>query len=176
MRTTHYEETALARFFFSNTKTSILWLVVRLYVGWEWLAAGWAKMHNPLWWGNDAGAALTGFVQGALGKTTGLHPDVPMWYASFLQKYVLPHTNTWSNFVVIGELLVGIALIAGIFVGISAFFGAFMNFNYLLAGTVSVNPVFFLLGVLLILAWRVSGYIGLDYYILPRLYHLFKRR
>ncbi len=175
MRHTHYDEVALARFFFSNTKVAALWLVVRLYVGWEWLAAGWSKMHNPLWWGNEAGGALTGFIQGALTKTTGVHPDVPMWYANFLQNYVLPNVVTWSNAVALGELLVGIALIIGFLVGISAFFGAFMNFNYLLAGTVSMNPTFFLLGVLLILAWRISGYLGVDYYILPRIHHLLKR-
>lgn len=176
MRHTHFEEMAISRFFFSNSNTGILWLLVRLYVGWEWLIAGWGKLHSPVWFGPNAGSALTGFIQGALTKTTGLHPDVPMWYASFLQNYVLPHASTWSNMVAVGELLVGIALIVGLFVGISAFFGAFMNFNYLLAGTVSMNPIFFLLGVLLILAWRVSGYLGLDYYILPKLHGLFKRR
>jgi hypothetical protein len=31
-----------------------------------------------------------------------------------------------------GELLIGIALIGGAFVGIAAFFGAFMNFNFML--------------------------------------------
>lgn len=175
MKHTHYEETALSRFFFSNTKTSLLWLVIRLYVGWEWLHAGWVKLHNPMWWGDTAGAPLTGFIQGALQKTTGAHPDVQVWYAEFLQNYVLPNVITWSHMVALGELLVGIALIAGFLVGVAAFFGAFMNFNYLLAGTVSMNPTFFLLGILLILAWRVAGYIGLDYYTIPKLSRLFKR-
>ena len=99
-----------------------------------------------------------------------------MWYASFLQSAVLPHVLTWSHMVAVGELLVGIALITGFLVGVSAFFGAFMNFNYLLAGTVSMNPIFFFLGILLILSWRVSGYLGLDYYLLPKLHSIFKRK
>jgi hypothetical protein len=31
-----------------------------------------------------------------------------------------------------------------------------------------VNPVFFLLEVLLILAWRNAGWIGLDHWVLPK--------
>ena len=176
MRQLHSDTTAFARFFFYNTKIAALWLVVRLYVGWEWMSAGWDKIHDPLWWGSNAGAPLTGFIQGALQKTTGIHPDVPMWYAKFLFENVLTHVVFWSELVSIGELLVGVALILGFLVGVSAFFGALMNFNYLLAGTVSVNPTFFLLGILLILAWRISGYIGLDYYVLPKFSYIFGRR
>jgi hypothetical protein len=38
-----------------------------------------------------------------------------------------------------------------------------------LAGVAGVNPVFFLFEVLLILAWRNAGYIGLDRWVLPAL-------
>ncbi len=53
--------------------------------------------------------------------------------------------------------------------GIAAFFGVVMNFNYLLAGAVSTNPIPGFLGILLILAWRVAGYYGVDHYLLPAL-------
>ncbi len=68
-----------------------------------------------------------------------------------------------------GELLVGIALILGAFTGIAAFFGAFMNMNFLLAGAVSTNPILLLGQLFLILAWRVAGWLGLDRYLLPKL-------
>lgn len=68
-----------------------------------------------------------------------------------------------------GELFVGIALIIGLFTGIAAFFWLFMNLNYLLAGTVSTNPILFTASIGLILAWRIGGYIGLDRYLLPLL-------
>lgn len=42
-----------------------------------------------------------------------------------------------------------------------------MNLNYLLSGAISTNPMLAILGLLLILAWRVAGYIGLDRYVLP---------
>ena len=39
--------------------------------------------------------------------------------------------------------------------------------NFMMAGTASVNPVLFTLSVLLILAWKTAGYLGLDRFLLP---------
>lgn len=61
----------------------------------------------------------------------------------------------------------GVGLILGLFTGIAAFFGTFMNLNYLFAGTVSSNPILLLLQLFLVLAWRSAGWIGLDRYFLP---------
>jgi thiosulfate dehydrogenase [quinone] large subunit len=156
-------------FIFNNSKSAWLWLPVRLYVGWQWLEAGWTKIHSSVWVGSQAGGAITGFINGALAKTAGAHPDVQHWYAFFLQHAVLPYANFWSHLVTYGEILVGAALIIGIFTGIAASFGFFMNLNYLLAGTVSINPILFTLSIGLILAWKVAGYIGADRYVLPYL-------
>ena len=165
-------------FFFSSTKSAPLWFLVRLYVGYEWLIAGWDKVMNPAWFGGEAGAAVSGFVQGALRKTAefclplpaACHPDVQMWYASFLSNAVLPYPMAWANAIAVGEVLVGVGLIVGCVTGIAAFFGLFMNLNFMLAGTVSINPVLFTLSIFLILAWRVAGHFGLDRYLLPRLH------
>ena len=164
-----FDDPPVARFLFGDVRMSWLWLIVRLYVGYEWLIAGWAKVQNPAWFGSSAGSALTGFLKGALAKTTGDHPDVQGWYAGFLQNVVLPNASLWSNVVAVGEVLVGLALILGIFTGIAAFFGCFMNFNYLLAGTVSTNPVLLFLAIFLLLAWKTAGWIGLDHWLLPLL-------
>jgi len=163
------EESPLSRLLFSNTKASWFWLVVRVYVGYVWVIAGWAKVMSNAWTGSGAGSALTGFLMNALTKTAGAHPDVQGWYAVFLQNVVLAHPSFWSHIIAYGELAVGIGLIIGAFTGIAAFFGLFMNLNYLLAGTVSVNPILFTLSIGLILAWKVAGYIGLDRYLLPKL-------
>ena len=42
-----------------------------------------------------------------------------------------------------------------------------MNANYLLAGSVSTNPILALLAIFIVLAWRNAGWIGLDRYLLP---------
>ena len=56
--------------------------------------------------------------------------------------------------------LIGVAMIIGLFVGIAAFFGGVLNFSFGLAGVAGVNPMFFVIEVLLILAWRNAGYHG----------------
>ena len=162
------KQEGIGAWFWRDTNSSWLWLLVRLYLGYEWLMAGWAKVGAEAWTGSKAGTALAGFVTKALTKTSGAHPDVQSWYAWFLTHIVVPAPSFWSYLVAYGELLVGIALILGVVVGVAAFFGAFMNMNYMLAGTVSVNPQMLALSVLLMLAWRVAGYIGLDYLALSR--------
>ncbi len=166
---TSIEDAPIARLLFGDVRWGWLWLILRLYVGWEWLSAGWGKITSPLWTGSKAGVALTGFLQGALAKTAGDHPDVQGWYGAFLQNVVIPNAVFWSYVVSWGELLVGIALILGILTGVAAFFGSFMNMNYLLAGTVSTNPILFLIAVFLVLAWKTAGWWGLDRWILPLL-------
>jgi thiosulfate dehydrogenase [quinone] large subunit len=77
---------------------------------------------------------------------------------------------TWfADLVVYGEILVGLALILGAFTGIAAFFGAFMNWNYIMAGSASTNALLLAIAVGLLLAWKVSGWIGLDRWLLPLL-------
>ncbi|HSD98305.1 MAG TPA: DoxX family protein [Patescibacteria group bacterium] len=164
-----FPEPFLSKWLFATPYFSWLWLLFRLYVGWEWLVAGYEKSTSSVWVGQQAGTALTGFLMGALKKTDGAHPDVSGWYGWFLQQVVLPNAATFSHMVAYGEVLVGVALILGVFTGIAAFFGAFMNMNYLFAGTVSVNPLLFLLELFLILAWRVAGWYGLDRWLLPLL-------
>ncbi|HET8581443.1 MAG TPA: DoxX family protein [Candidatus Paceibacterota bacterium] len=167
----HYTitEWPVTHFFTADRHSAIIWLAIRLYVGWQWLSAGIEKLSNPAWVGADAGSALAGFIQGTLGKTGGAHPDVQLWYASFLREAVLPNVHTWSYAVVAGECLVGAALICGFLVGLSAFFGGFMNLNFMLAGSVSTNPILFTLAILLMLSWRVAGWLGADRVILPLL-------
>lgn len=161
-------QSKLSRILFQDTRMSWVWLVVRLYVGWQWLEAGWTKLHSPLWAGDQAGTAVKGFLLGALQKASGPHPDVQSWYAAFIQGFALHHTTFFSYAVTYGELLVGAALILGICTATAAFFGAFMNMNYLLAGTVSINPILLILQVLLMLAWRTAGWLGLDRYIVTK--------
>ena len=159
---------ALSDFVFRNKQFSIAWLIVRLYIGYLWLDAGLSKITNSAWTGEGAGSALSGFVNNALTKTTGAHPDVSSWYAYFLENVVLPNVSAFSFLVAYGEVLVGVALILGLWVGLSSFFGVLMNVSYLLAGTVSINPQMLILGILLMLSFRVAGYYGLDRFFLPK--------
>lgn len=169
MNTHPADQSALAYLLTRDRMSAVLWLLVRLYLGYGWITAGLEKVANPAWFGSHAGAALAGFIQGALAKTGGAHPDVQMWYASFLQHAVTPNLVAWSNAVAIGETLIGLGLVVGLVTGIAAFFGFFMNLNFMLAGTVSVNPIWMVLAFGLMLSWRIAGYWGLDRWALPLL-------
>ena len=154
---------------FGGVSWAWLWLIVRLYAGQTWLEAGWGKVINPAWVGNKADIVLTGFVNNALTKASGEHPDVQSWQATFLHYMVLPHAGAWSYSVAFGETLVGIGLMLGAFAGIAAFFSILMNLNDLLAGAVSVNPILLMLSIFLVLAWKTVGWWGLDGWLLSAL-------
>ncbi len=162
-----FPEPSISRFFLGSTGSSPMWFVVRMYVGAEWLLAGWEKITSPAW--GISGKAIKGFVAGALAKSAGPNPAVQGWYAWFLQHIVLPNAGVWSMLITWGEFAVGVGLLLGILTGIAAGFGVLMNLNYLLAGTVSVNPVLGVLGLFLVLSWRVCGWIGFDRWLLPAL-------
>ena len=160
------EDPPLARFLFGDTRMASVWLVIRVLVGAYWLHAGLEKLDNPAW--THTGQALKGFWTAAVQvPATGRPPIAYAWYRSFIQGLLDAGAYTWfAKLVVAGELLVGIALIIGAFVGIAAFFGAFMDLNYIMAGSASVNGLLGMAGILLILAWKVAGYYGADYYLL----------
>ncbi|MEO8396905.1 MAG: DoxX family membrane protein [Chloroflexota bacterium] len=162
------EEAPLARYLFGSSDTSVLWLAVRVALGWAWLSAGWEKLNNPAWM---SGQSLLGFWNGALANASGAHPTVGFdWYAGFLQTLVNANASGWFGpLIAVAEVVVGVCLILGLFTGIAAFAAALMNLNFMLAGSAGVNPVYFLLGILLIMAWRNAGWIGLDRWLLPRL-------
>ncbi len=86
-----------------------------------------------------------------------------------MDNVVLPNATVWSYLVSWGEWLVGIALILGIFSGIAAFFDSLTNMIYLLAGSVSIDPILFTIAILLLLAWKTADWWGLDRWVLPTL-------
>jgi thiosulfate dehydrogenase (quinone) large subunit len=171
-RETRIPDPPLARFLFSDARLAPVWTVVRLYVGWQWLSAGWEKLTGSGWVGADAGKSMAGFAAGAIKAAGGAHPSVTPYYAWFLQHLVLPAAGAWGYAITAGELLVGLGLIVGLFTGVAAFFAGLMSANYLLAGTLgtmAVNPPLFVLATGLVLAWKVAGLIGLDSFALPLL-------
>ncbi len=172
---------------FFDTRVAWLWLIVRLYVGYQWLTSGVAKVtgyslapstfgqhvQGGSWLVGGHGAkALQGFFTHSLSLASGPNPVIQSWYAAFLQHIALPGTGVFCYLISFGELFVGLGLILGIFTGAAAFFGALMNMNYLLAGAISINPILFLLEIFLILAWRICGFYGVDRFLLARLRYI----
>jgi thiosulfate dehydrogenase [quinone] large subunit len=145
----------------------LLFLPLRVWLGYQWLTAGLHKLETPAW--IQTGTALQGFWAKAVAiPATGTPPINFAWYRAFLQFLLNTGSYTWfAKLIPVSEFLVGIALILGMFTGIAAFIGGLMNWNFLMAGSLSVNPVFLAISILLVVAWKVSGYFGLDFFLIP---------
>ncbi|MBM3941479.1 MAG: DoxX family membrane protein [SAR202 cluster bacterium] len=165
-----FRDPPLARRLFGDPTWSWVWLVVRVYLGYEWIQAGWHKVTDPRWMAT--GEAVKGFWTRAVAV-----PDAPArppitydWYRGFIEALLEGGHYVWfAKLVAVSEVVIGVALVAGALVGISAFAGAFMNWNFMMAGTASTNPVMFAISMLLIMAWKTAGWWGLDRWLLPML-------
>src|SRR5690349_11715092 len=83
-----------AQLLFSNARMAWVWLVVRLYVGYEWIEAGFHKFQDPAWM--DTGQGILGFWQRALVVPPGGKSVVAYdWYRSFLQFLVDSGSHPW---------------------------------------------------------------------------------
>jgi thiosulfate dehydrogenase [quinone] large subunit len=162
-----FQDAPLAQKLFNSSRAAWLWLPLRIYLGYQWLEAGLHKVEDPAW--VVSGEALKGFWMRIVEiPAEGRAPINYDWYRSFIQMLLNAEAYTWfGKLIAYGELLVGIGLILGAFTGFAALAGATMNFNFMLAGSASSNPVLFFIAILLILAWKVSGLIGADYVLLP---------
>jgi thiosulfate dehydrogenase [quinone] large subunit len=162
------------RLVFADTRLAPLWLAARLYLGYQWLLAGWHKI-----WGGERWIAVSGpdglplrdFWSRAIAIPEEGRPLIKYdWYRDFLSFMVDHEWYTWFSWVIgCGEVLCGLALIVGAFTGFAAVGGALMNFNFMLAGSASTNPVLFVIAILVMFGWKVAGWIGVDRWLLPAL-------
>jgi thiosulfate dehydrogenase [quinone] large subunit len=145
-----------------------LWLVLRVWLGWQWAAAGWDKIQNPRWMD---GMQLREIWQNAIGQAGQPYSNVAYdWYGDLLGTLAANGAETWlAPVAAFGELFAGVCLILGLFTGFAALGAAFLSFNFMLAGSGGANPVYFLFALVLIMAWKNAGWWGLDRFVLPAL-------
>jgi thiosulfate dehydrogenase [quinone] large subunit len=130
-------------------------LTARLFVGWQFLHAGWEKLvTEPGWLGSGHGASAKGFLTGAAApaNSTGAHPTVPAWFADVTHHVFLPHAEVMAYFIVLGELAVGLGLIVGLLTRTAAFFALTLNLAFLFAGSTGggISPLMVVAELLLI--------------------------
>lgn len=164
-----------ALFLFQSRRASVIWLVVRLWLGWQWLHAGWEKLTGAgynNWISHDAG--LQGFIASANASWAHRaqaygHPEVSYPWFLHILNFFDKHALLFSRIVTFSELAVGVGLILGLLTGVAAAGAVALNIMYITGGSAGPNGIFILLGVLLLAAWRVAGYLGADYFVLPAL-------
>ena len=154
---------------FRSRAASVIWLAVRLVLGYWWINAGYQKIWGSekagFWFGGGAG--VKGFATaGVLGSATGKSGASYGWWAAFLHNFVVPNASWIAKLIALGELAIGIGLVIGLFTGLAAIGGLLLNVIYMFTGSAGVNPAYAILEVPLVLAWRNAGYLGLDRYAL----------
>lgn len=147
----------------NNIYAAGLLALIRIYVGWEWVTAGFHKLSGP------TPFSAAGFLKGAIAKPV-LGPEKDLVYptfTSFMKNVALPHVGLFNTIVPWGELLVGLGLILGTLTTAAMFFGLLMNFMYTFAGTVSTNPWLIMFGAIILFAGYNAGRFGGDYWVIP---------
>ena len=143
--------------------------VIRLYLGWHWLSAGWGKITGG---GFDASGFLAGAIANPVAKGEDL---VYPTYVKFLESFALPNADLFNFLIPWGEFLVGLGLILGCLTTYAAFFAMVMNFSFLFAGTISSSPLDILLAIFIAISGYNAGKFGLDRYVLPYLNKLINK-
>lgn len=150
-----------AKFLRENRIAAGILTVLRLYIGYSWLTAGWHKLSD----GFDA----TGYLKNAVANPVK-GPDGNMvysWYVSFLENFALPNVDIFNTIVPLGEFLVGLGLILGCLTTVAMFFGLIMNFAFFLAGTVSHIPTDLFIGAIILFSGYNAGIFGIDRWLAP---------
>jgi thiosulfate dehydrogenase (quinone) large subunit len=157
-------------YLFQSRLASWFWLVWRVFIGWEWLEAGWHKFNDPAWMSTPFPGIVGFWTRSVAVPATGRPPITYDPWRELIQLLIDTHAETWLSYLIVfGEIAIGLGLILGALTGIAAFFGSTLNLFFLLSGTVSTNPFMLLVAFFMVLAWKNAGYIGLDYWLLPRL-------
>jgi len=152
---------------FTDPRTALLWLLARLWLGYNWLMSGIEKFADPTWVGADAGKAIRMFFGKAIASAQGPDATVTGWYAAVLKSVAQPSAGVLTYLIPLAEVTVGALLILGLLTGLAALVGALLNLNFLLSGSLGLNPLMLALS-LLIVAASVAGWWGLDGWLWAR--------
>src|SRR6185436_20616247 len=100
------ETPSFLNFLFSDKRASVIWLIARLWLGWEWIEAGLHKLESPDWM--VTGNALKGFWTNAVKIPEQGKPPIAFdWYRDFIQFMLDRGWYTWfANVIMWGEFLI----------------------------------------------------------------------
>ena len=139
---------------------TVLLTLLRVYIGFQWVQSALGKFFA------EESFSASPLITNAINSSSEYG-----WFQSFLAFITDSGQSTalFDFMIPWGQLLVGIALILGAFTLAAAFFGILMNFSFLLAGVVSINPTFIVIQTLILIGGYNSAVLGLEYLIVPKL-------
>ncbi len=155
-------------------KVPTFWLFpLRLFVGVIWLLEGVKKVQEG--WLDPANikivqvaansAASAAETTAAAGPTPIL-AQPPAFYQWFTDTIIAPNAYMFQSSVVIMEILIGLALIAGLFTFFASIGSVFMCFNFILSAMAGYEILWHLFAGIALMG-GAGGALGLDYYVQP---------
>jgi thiosulfate dehydrogenase [quinone] large subunit len=131
--------------------------LARIVVGYHFTTVGWGKVRR----GFDAENLLR-FLDHTENDPVG-------WHRAFIEGFVIPNADWFSQLVAYGELAIGLALLTGCLVRVASIFGALENLNIYLAvadtgADFALHRLYVLLHVIFVLT-AAGRSLGLDYWL-----------
>lgn len=140
--------------------------LLRVYLGWMWLASGLSKIEAG-WFKQVmlAGSSGTDATTGAsLMHLVSSH--TPDFYTWFVDNLIVPNAMLFQFTVVLVEIGLGLAFISGTFVFLAALVSIAMNLNFLIS--TGLTDLWFLVSSIAMLGGAGRSF-GLDHYLMPYL-------
>lgn len=102
---------------FSDTRMSLVWLIARVYLGWQWLDGGHHKVTSAEWM--EGGQALKASWERIVAQSgAGSLAIRDGWYREWIRFMLDNEWYSWcGKLVAVSEVVVGLALILGLLTG-----------------------------------------------------------
>lgn len=129
-------------------------LPLRIFIGIGWLRAFAEKVINPGWYD---GTAIGAFFEEQL---AGGHVAFP-FYRTLIEGVFLPNATALGWIVMVGQLLVGAAILAGFFTNAALLGAMLMNINFIMVGRPDPSAFYFVIEAALFLG-GIGAILGVD--------------
>ena len=136
-------------------------LPLRLFIGIGWLRAGLEKLTDSGWYN---GEALAKFFREQLDVGLVVFP----FYKWLIELVFEPNMVLLCWLVMLGEILVGLAILSGTFTNLALLAGIAMATNFILAGQVNPGAFYVVIQLVLFIA-NVGAILGVDYWLSKRI-------
>lgn len=179
-----------------SQKSQTIWLVpFRIFIGVLWLIEGIGKIKQGWLKSDHIYIVTTSAVSGASEKVgdvassasqvvkeaqkaaeatqTALLAHPPEIYTSFMNTFIAPYAHFFQVMIVLGEVALGLAFIAGAFTFLASLGSIFLCCNFILSGMGGKEILWYIFGAIVLMGSSGRSF-GLDYYIMPWLEKLWK--
>jgi NADH:ubiquinone reductase (H+-translocating) len=154
-----------------SRKSHTIWLVLlRVFIGTMWLLEGVKKVKDG--WLNPDNiyiiqvSGVTGATEQAETVAEALLSSPPAIYTWFMETFIERYAFLFQASVVLMEIAIGLALIAGLFTFLASLGSIFLCVNFILSAMAGVEIFWYIFGSIALMGGAGRAF-GLDYYVMP---------